>query len=78
LLKTETLLVSKAIRISNLISRVLSVLDPQSKREGETLVWPALSPLPSLSLSLSLSFASMAENGEHPENEVVLSAGLAS
>ena len=51
--KTETLLVSKPIRISNLIPRVLSVLDPQSKREKETLVWSALSPLPSLSFSLS-------------------------
>ena len=55
MLKTETLLVSKPIRISNLIPRVLSVLDLQSSTERATLVWPALSPPPPFfSLSLLL------------------------
>ena len=53
MLKTETLLVSKATRISNLIPRVLSVLDHQSKRERER-PWSGLLSLRSpLSLSCS-------------------------
>ena len=79
LLKTETLLVSKAIRISNLIPRVLSVVEPQSERERDPGPAYSLSTPLSLSLSLSpsLSLTLRAENGENPGNEDVFSAGLA-